>query len=675
MRNWINTCALCALFLAAGLTASAQLPSAPADVQVRPGLYGGAVLHWDSSAGINWYRIYKSIDYSDFHTIADLGRREFLDWAVYPHHRYSYYVTAVNDHGQSEPSNVVNFELEDHPNPDLHALITGRIVDDSTALPLREAVVSVFNTDGLWVTRTHTDTSGNYHAAVDPGRYLVRAERFGYIPEWFDNARNIHDAFVVELHQDSLHHDSTFTADFGLEPLPVPHVVTVRGTVDSAGARPLANALVAFLRPYHELREIEDLTGFLGGFENERFRVPELGLLHGVVWFGLTDENGQYTAHLLSDHRYIALAFKPGYWPQFFNGKRTPFDADRIALTQDTSGIDFHLANNPEGINSLAGNVMDSSGLGVPSHVVLLRKTPLGLLPVRFQMTDSLGNYEFHFLLDGIYLVKALPVFGYAPAWHSLAECGVRDWHDADTISIGLHILGPDNVVDKNICVDPSSQGGFARIAGQISEGAGSTTWKIASPVAAAPVGGVTVYAISTTTSSVAGSDVTEDDGTYSIGNLSAGSYTIVVDKEGYSASSAPIVTVDASNGYEQTNGSVVVTPDQVLAVGKDPRGVPAAFKLDQNYPNPFNPSTTIRFALPVQSIVSVKVYNLIGQLVTVLAGGDVVDAGVHDLQWRGTDEHGESVGSGIYFVKMHAIPIRHGEATFIQVRKMVLVK
>jgi hypothetical protein len=90
-------------------------------------------------------------------------------------------------------------------------------------------------------------------------------------------------------------------------------------------------------------------------------------------------------------------------------------------------------------------------------------------------------------------------------------------------------------------------------------------------------------------------------------------------------------------------------------------------YELAQNYPNPFNPSTKISFALPEAAEVSLKIYDITGQLVQTLVDG-VVEAGRHQVVWDGTNQHGALVASGVYFYQLQA-----GE--FKQVRRMSLVR
>ncbi len=93
---------------------------------------------------------------------------------------------------------------------------------------------------------------------------------------------------------------------------------------------------------------------------------------------------------------------------------------------------------------------------------------------------------------------------------------------------------------------------------------------------------------------------------------------------------------------------------------------IPTTFALSQNYPNPFNPTTIIELALPVRSIWSVTVYNMLGQTVRKLTGED--DPGVILVEWDGKSEGGGSVASGVYLYSVKA-------GGFAATKKMLLLK
>jgi hypothetical protein len=80
---------------------------------------------------------------------------------------------------------------------------------------------------------------------------------------------------------------------------------------------------------------------------------------------------------------------------------------------------------------------------------------------------------------------------------------------------------------------------------------------------------------------------------------------------------------------------------------------LPKTYELSQNTPNPFNPTTQVNFALPQSGEVKLAVYNVLGQHVTNLVDG-VMNAGYHTVTWDGTDENGNAVSTGVYFVKMN---------------------
>jgi hypothetical protein len=94
---------------------------------------------------------------------------------------------------------------------------------------------------------------------------------------------------------------------------------------------------------------------------------------------------------------------------------------------------------------------------------------------------------------------------------------------------------------------------------------------------------------------------------------------------------------------------------------------VPDVFALEQNYPNPFNPSTKIDFSLAVDSKVSLKVFDVLGQEVVTLINYDL-GAGAHVV-----DFNASSLNSGVYFYRIDAAGI--DGTNFTNVKKMIFTK
>lgn len=82
---------------------------------------------------------------------------------------------------------------------------------------------------------------------------------------------------------------------------------------------------------------------------------------------------------------------------------------------------------------------------------------------------------------------------------------------------------------------------------------------------------------------------------------------------------------------------------------------VPRVTTLGQNYPNPFNPQTRIDFSLSAQQPVTLRIYDERGRRVAALVDGEVMGAGEHTLVWRGQDEAGRAVASGVYHYVLKA--------------------
>lgn len=78
----------------------------------------------------------------------------------------------------------------------------------------------------------------------------------------------------------------------------------------------------------------------------------------------------------------------------------------------------------------------------------------------------------------------------------------------------------------------------------------------------------------------------------------------------------------------------------------------PDDFVLEQNYPNPFNPSTSIRFSLPVDENIVIKIYDMLGNQVATLLSNNM-KKGSYEITWNGTNDLGQQVASGNYIAEM----------------------
>jgi len=126
--------------------------------------------------------------------------------------------------------------------------------------------------------------------------------------------------------------------------------------------------------------------------------------------------------------------------------------------------------------------------------------------------------------------------------------------------------------------------------------------------------------------------------------------------------------------GHIEIPGSGIVVTDVSERVKA---GIPDNFMLAQNYPNPFrsaatsrfagNPETTIEYALPKRSAVTLRVFNIIGVEIRRLVH-KTMEPGYDKAAWDGKDATGRAVPTGVYFYKLQA-----GE--FVAIKKSLLIR
>ncbi|MBI3587541.1 MAG: T9SS type A sorting domain-containing protein [Ignavibacteriales bacterium] len=188
-----------------------------------------------------------------------------------------------------------------------------------------------------------------------------------------------------------------------------------------------------------------------------------------------------------------------------------------------------------------------------------------------------------------------------------------------------------------------STSGPSVRWAAIVPSGTSSKTYLVATSVG--------VYSTNTLNGS---STIWAQEGGSTIGNV----VTTMIDSR---ASDGLVAVATHANGVYSATVSAPSSVERLDDV------IPKDFALAQNYPNPFNPSTTIRFGLPREGYVRIKIFDEAGKEIARLAD-ETKSAGSYMVTWDGRDSRGVVVPSGAYFYRIEA-------QGYASTRKMVLLK
>jgi hypothetical protein len=130
-------------------------------------------------------------------------------------------------------------------------------------------------------------------------------------------------------------------------------------------------------------------------------------------------------------------------------------------------------------------------------------------------------------------------------------------------------------------------------------------------------------------------------------------------------------VRVNADNAQRLWDNVIEGLGPNPVANEDDPVGPGFVFALEPAFPNPVTERTTIRFELPAAGMASLRVFDLLGRQVRALVDGTRA-AGIHIVEWDGTDDAGRTLASGLYLYTLEA---RTPEGVRAETRKLVMVR
>jgi hypothetical protein len=573
-------------------------------------------LQWQGTNNMDRYNVYKKSgginQPGDFIRIANhIMHHDFIDPMVLPDSTYSYYVTAVNQTKESEPSNTVEITL--NGNQSL-ATITGTLTNEVNNEPIQYGRVRFNAQNVCYGISSYTNQLGEFVAHLLPGNYYIRSMAMGYFPEFYDNVPEIQQATLVTLNGgDSLNFDISLT------PYTPPVVYTLSGNVTDNSGNPLqARIMVSPVR--------------MNSYFNQHF-----------ARHTFTDSLGNYSIPVREGDTVIVFCkpYSRDYLPEYFDNKQTFAEADRIPITGNVSGINFALEPVPVYDNGILGIVKNENEEGVTSHITAFNLSGNHIMKYR-TMTDTLGNYGLSNIIPGEYILLAIPTDEYMPTFFRYDGQQTLNWRDADSV-----MVEPTGIISNiDFTVRPFIFEGYANVYGIVKDNSGNN------------INGAIIFAVDEN-NNIRTYAISNSTGHFVMEGFEPGNYRIVGDKFGFNSNQIINVTLDYTTNLSQ-DLSITLTPDGVTS--NEEEIIANNYRLEQNFPNPFNPVTSIQYVINSSEFVTLKVVDILGREVATLVN-EQKPAGVYQILFDAS-----ALTSGVYFYKLQA-------GSFIDTRKMILLK
>jgi hypothetical protein len=367
-----------------------------------------------------------------------------------------------------------------------------------------------------------------------------------------------------------------------------------------------------------------------------------------------TNDSGYYNAKLPPGDYAIAIE-KDSFYVSFYQNQFDPFNADLIKLPRDsTKIIDLQLDRIEPNGSSISGVIRDSLSLArIKKGVVIVRTgihTPNKIFSDKHHKILQNGIYSAFIKSDGSYTVPNIINPGYyyiqafsdyyVPSFFTYANKPAVFWQQADSILVN----GTLSNVNVTMVRDSSIGGG--KINGTVSANDEFTN-----------LSDLMVIAQSVDNGLLYNYGFLKDNNQFQISSLPYGNYKLFTQKIGLVDGSS--ATLPITPATTEVNGVNIII---LLSSLHSETLIPMEIKLFQNYPNPFNPSTKISWQSPVNSLQTLKIYDVLGNEVATLVN-EFREAGGYEVTFDASN-----LSSGIYYYK-----IQSGD--FVQTKKMMLLK